>query len=95
MALYEYNCRTHGAFEILRRLGEAPPEAACPVCGSAAARVICAPSLVIGRRAALFTAIDGAQKSRHEPEVVTSLPPSGAPRRQLRMTPELWKLPRP
>jgi putative FmdB family regulatory protein len=95
MALYEYVCRTHGAFEILRRLGEAPPDAACPVCDGTAARVISAPSLVLGRRAALFTAIEGAQKSRHEPEVVTSLPPSGAPRRQPRMTPELWKLPRP
>ena len=95
MALYEYVCRTHGAFEILRRLGEAPPDAACPVCGGAAPRVMSAPALVTGRRAAVFAAMDGAEKSRHEPAVVTSLPPSGVPRRQVRMPPELWKLPRP
>jgi hypothetical protein len=57
--------------------------------------MLSAPMVLSGRRSSLFSAIDGAEKSRHEPEVVTSLPPSGVRRPQVRMTPELRKLPRP
>ncbi len=95
MTLYEYTCHTHGAFESMHRLGEAPPDASCPVCGGTARRVISAPVVISARRAALFSAVERSEKSRHDPELVTSIPPSGAPRRQVSMTPELWKLPRP
>lgn len=39
--------------------------------------------------------MDRAQKSRYEPDVVTSLPPSGAPSRTIPLTPKLRGLPRP
>ncbi|MGB7975655.1 MAG: zinc ribbon domain-containing protein [Roseiarcus sp.] len=95
MVFYEYLCHADGAFNIMRRLGKAPSNAPCPSCGSQAQRMLSAPMVLNGRRSSLFSAIDRAEKSRHEPEVVTSLPPSGVRRPQVRMTPELRKLPRP
>ena len=95
MVFYEYLCHTHGAFNIMRRLGEAPSQEPCPSCGSQAQRMLSAPMVLSGRRSSLFSAIDRAEKSRHEPDVVTSVPPSGVRRPQVRMTPELRKLPRP
>ena len=95
MVFYQYQCHADGAFNITRRLGKAPSKAACPSCGSQAQRMLSAPMVLNGRRSSLFSAIDSAEKSRHEPEVVTSLPPSGMRRQQARMTPELRKLPRP
>jgi hypothetical protein len=45
----------------------------------------------------VVAAIDKAEKSRHEPEVVTSLPPAPAHKRTpvLPLTPTLRRLPRP
>jgi putative FmdB family regulatory protein len=95
MVFYGYLCHTHGAFDIMRPLGKAPSRARCPSCGSRAQRMLSTPRVLSDRRSSLFSAIDRAEKSRHEPEVVTSLPPSGGRRPQVRMTPELQKLPRP
>jgi hypothetical protein len=53
------------------------------------------PSFRSSSRSAWTEAMDRAQKSRHEPEVVSSLPPSGARRRTVAMTPALRNLPRP
>jgi hypothetical protein len=39
--------------------------------------------------------MDHADKSRYEPEVVTSLPSTGAPSRTIALTPKLRGLPRP
>ena len=49
------------------------------------------------RPRALVAAIDHAEKSRYEPDVVTSLPSTGARRRTrvLPLTPTLRRLPRP
>ena len=46
---------------------------------------------------ALVAALDHEEKTRHEPDVVTSLPPAPAHggRRVLPLTPTLAKLPRP
>jgi hypothetical protein len=44
---------------------------------------------------ALGVAIDRAEKSAHEPEVVTSLPPSRKRTPVLPLTPTLRRLPRP
>ena len=95
MVFYEYQCHSYGAFKIMRPLGKAPSKASCPSCGSRAQRMLATPMVLNGRRSSVFSAIDRAEKSRHEPEVVTSLPRSGARRPQVRMTPELRKLPRP
>jgi putative FmdB family regulatory protein len=96
MAIYEYRCERDGAFELARPLGAQPPSSPCPVCSGEARRVFSAPMLKRAPRA-LVAALDHAEKSRTEPEVVRSLPP--APRRRrtpvLPLTPTLRRLPRP
>jgi putative FmdB family regulatory protein len=97
MATYEYRCEQDGVFEVMRPLGTAPASVGCPVCGQAARRMISAPMLRTGTHGAWTAAIDRAQKSRFEPEVVTRLPSQGALRRTtvLPLTPILRGLPRP
>ena len=96
MAAYDYRCDRDGVFEVTRALGSAPESTPCPECGGEATRVFAAPMLSSSPRA-LVAAIDHAEKSRDEPEVVTSLPPAGARRRTpvLPLTPTLRRLPRP
>ncbi len=96
MAIYEYQCDDDGVFEITRSLGALPESIACPVCRSEARRVFSAPMLSRSPRA-LVAAIDHAEKSRHEPAVVSSLPPTGVRKRTpvLPLTPTLRRLPRP
>ncbi len=96
MAIYEYRCDEDGSFEVSARLDAPPKSAACPVCNIEARRVYSKPMLSRAPRA-LVTAIDRAEKSRYEPEVVTSLPPVDARRRTpvLPLTPTLRRLPRP
>ena len=97
MAIYEYRCDQDGVFEVTRPLGTAPESVSCSVCGSEARRVFSIPTIRCGSRTVLFAAIDHAEKSRHEPDVVTSLPSTGARRRTpvLPLTPILRRLPRP
>ena len=96
MAIYEYRCDRHGAFELMRPLGAQPARTPCPVCNGEARRVFSTPMLTRAPRA-LVAAIDHAEKSRTEPDVVTSLPPSGRRRRTpvVPLTPTLRRLPRP
>ncbi len=96
MPIYEYKCDEDGRFEELLPLGTAPDANACPVCGVSAQRIMSTPSLM-RNDPAIVAAIDNADKSRYEPEVVTSLPPRH-PRDRTPMaplTPALSKLPRP
>lgn len=97
MAIYEYCCDQDGVFEVTLPLGTAPGSLTCSVCGSDARRVFSIPNLRRGSRTAVFAAIDHAEKSRYEPKVVTSIPPTGARRQtpMARMTPALQRLPRP
>ena len=95
MPLYDYFCSDCGSFREMIRMADCALDQPCPSCGSQAQRMLSAPMVLNGRRSPMFSAIDRAEKSRHEPEVVTSLPPSGVRRPQVRMTPELRKLPRP
>ena len=97
MPIYEYRCDQHGVFEIIRPLGTAPQSARCLECGSEARRVFSVPTVRSGSRTALLAAIDHAEKSRHEPDVVTSVPSTGKRRRTpvLPLTPTLRRLPRP
>ena len=96
MAVYEYRCDDHGVFEVTRPLGTPPASIVCPVCGGEGRRVFSKPMLSLSPPA-LAAAIDHAEKSRDEPEVVTSLPSTGARRRTpvLPLTPTLRRLPRP
>ena len=96
MAIYEYRCERDGAFEVTRPIGTAPASIACPVCASEAERVFSSPMVSLAPRA-LVAALDHEEKTRHEPDVVTSLPPAGAHKRTpvLPLTPTLARLPRP
>jgi putative FmdB family regulatory protein len=96
VAIYEYRCDDDGVFEVTRPLGTPLKSIACPVCGSEGRRVFSKPMLLSSPRA-LVAAIDHAEKSRDEPEMVTSLPPTGARKRTpvLPLTPILRRLPRP
>ena len=96
MRRYEYRCEQDGVFEVSRPLGSAPPAIACPTCASDAARVFSSPMLMSTPRE-LVVAIDHAEKTRHEPDIVTSLPPRPAHKRTpvLPLTPTLKRLPRP
>jgi putative FmdB family regulatory protein len=96
VAIYEYRCDDHGVFEVIRPIGETGPTLGCPACGGDARRVFSKPMLS-SSPPALVAAIDHAEKSRHEPEVVTSWPRTGARKRTpvLPLTPTLRRLPRP
>ena len=96
MAIYEYRCERDGAFDVMLPIGTAPASIACPVCASEAARVFSSPMLSLAPRA-LSAALDHEEKTRHEPDVVTSLPPRPPHRRTpvLALTPTLRRLPRP
>jgi putative FmdB family regulatory protein len=96
VATYEYRCDDDGAFDVTRPVGTAPESIRCPVCESEARRIFSKPMLS-SLPGALVAAVDRAEKSRTEPEVVTSLPPTGARRRTpvLPLTPTLRRLPRP
>ena len=97
MAIYEYRCEEHGAFDVSRPLGTAPASVACPACGVDAARVVSMPMVLSAKRTAWSAAIERAEKSRHEPEVV-SAPPRAGGRSRIKtapMTPALQRLPRP
>ncbi len=96
MATYEYRCDDDGTLEVSRPIGTAPASITCPVCRREARRVFSKPMLV-SLPPALVAAVDHAEKTRDEPDVVTSLPPTGARKRTpvLPLTPTLRRLPRP
>jgi len=96
MATYEYRCEQDGPFDVMRPMGTAPASVPCPACSAQAPRVFSKPILFTAPRA-LVNAMDHAEKSRHEPEVVSSPPPRPAHKRTpvLPLTPKLRKLPRP
>jgi putative FmdB family regulatory protein len=96
MAIYEYRCERDGAFEVMRPMGTAPAALRCPACEREARRVFSKPLLSF-TSPALVAAIDHAEKTRDEPDVVTSIPRVGARRRTptLPLTPRLRRLPRP
>jgi putative FmdB family regulatory protein len=96
LAIYEYRCERDGAFEVMRPIGTAPSSCACPQCAGEAERVFSSPMMSFAPRA-LVAALDHEEKTRHEPDVVTSLPPRPAHQRTpvLPLTPTLRRLPRP
>lgn len=69
MPNYEFLCEGCGPFEERRSFAEAGDPVMCPSCGEEARRIYSMPST---RRipTALSNAIDRAEKSAHQPEVV-------------------------
>jgi hypothetical protein len=83
MATYQYRCVRDGDFHVSRPMGTA-------------ARVFRAPMLSLAPRA-LVAAIDGAEKTGDEPEVVSMVPPRAVRTRipMAAQNPALRRLPRP
>ena len=96
MTLYEYRCEQDGVFDVMRPMGAAPASVVCPDCHGESARVFSKPLLHTVPRA-LAGAMDRAERSRHEPEVVTSPPRRPMHRRtpMAPLTPKTSRLPRP
>ena len=96
MVAYEYRCLVHGVFVEDFGMGDAPVSVVCGTCGQGAGRFYSAPILQRANpdRMAL---IDRAEKSRDEPDVVSSLPPRHPSKRtpMAPPNPALQRLPRP
>ncbi|MGY2082312.1 zinc ribbon domain-containing protein [Blastococcus sp. SYSU DS0539] len=94
MAQYVYRCDDHGLTERALPIGTAERTTPCATCGAAAVRVFTAPRLSLGdaTRRAL---IDRTERSRDEPEVVSSPGPRPARRPPVPASPALRRLPRP
>jgi putative FmdB family regulatory protein len=67
--IYAYTCETCGPFEFFRPMTEASAAAACPRCGAAARRVFTPPGLAL-LATPVRRALDGEEKSAHEPDVI-------------------------
>lgn len=94
MVLYVYRCDRHGLMERSLPIGTADRTTPCATCGSAAVRVFTAPRLSLGdaTRRAL---IDRTERTRDEPEVVSSPGPRPVRRAPVAGNPALLRLPRP
>ena len=69
MPIYEFLCEDCGPFEERRSFEEVGNTVVCPKCGITARRVYSMPNLKT-MPAALSNAMNRAEKSTHEPEVV-------------------------
>lgn len=96
MTTYQYRCDTDGPLDVDLPIGTAPARYPCPACGREAPRSYTAPLLSLGSRR-VIAAIDRTEKSRDEPELVSSVPSTGRRRRTplASNNPALRRLPRP
>jgi putative FmdB family regulatory protein len=85
MPVYEYECREHGLFELLRNVSQSGESAPCPTCTLPGARVLSAPHLCAMARSQLL-ARDRNERSRYAPKV--SPTPDGRDPRAARSAPE-------
>jgi putative FmdB family regulatory protein len=96
VAIYEYRCERDGSFEVTLPIGTAPASIACPDCADEAERVFSSPMVSFAPRE-LVAALDHEEKTKTEPDLVTSLPPRPKHQRtpMAPLTPALRRLPRP
>ncbi|MGD9530784.1 zinc ribbon domain-containing protein [Pseudonocardia sp.] len=73
MATYTYRCAVDGPVDLRVPIGTAPVTIACPTCGVLSPRMITAPMLGLADRGRMAV-IDRSERSRTEPDVVSSLP---------------------
>lgn len=94
MVLYVYRCDDHGSTERSLPIGTAERTTRCTTCGSTAVRVYTPPRLSLGdaTRRAL---IDRTERTRDQPEVVSSPGPRPVRRAPAATNPALRRLPRP
>ena len=69
MPLYEYECVTHGVFELQRTVAEFATPADCPGCLQPAARILSVPRVALVERGERVGR-DRNERSCHEPRVV-------------------------
>jgi putative FmdB family regulatory protein len=93
VALYDYLCAECSSFEVRRQIGTAAPRENCPICGRPSERKYSAPAIT-SPRSALNRAKETADRSAHEPQIVTGPLPRTASRRRS-PNPLHTKLPRP
>ena len=96
MVAYHYRCGRHGLLAVSVPMGQAADTVPCPVCDDTAVRVFSAPMFSAAPKA-MVAAIDRAEKTREEPEVVSSLPRRDPSKRTptAPSSPLLRRLPRP
>ena len=94
MAIFLYRCPADGIVELRWPVGTAPGQARCPACEGDARRVY-TPPLVSGGSRSAMALIDKTERTRDEPEVVTSPPPHGRGHARPDMNPAWQRLPRP
>jgi putative FmdB family regulatory protein len=93
--VYQYRCAEHGVFEVTLAMGVAAAWRRCTGC-SADARRVFSPPLLSRTPTAVAAAIEHADKSRFEPEVVAApVPRPGARAPRTAPNPLLQRLPRP
>ncbi|MEY8043498.1 zinc ribbon domain-containing protein [Saccharopolyspora cebuensis] len=93
MAIYQYRCAAHGAFDRSHPIGSAAAEQPCPTCHSAAPRVFTAVSLT-GAARSRTALIDRTEQTRERPAVVSAPPPRRG-RGGVTTNPKHRHLPRP
>jgi hypothetical protein len=94
MPIYAFRCDGDGDFEVTVPVGRAGTRQPCPICGLDGARVFVTPMVGrVDRR--IGSALDRAERSRSEPEVVRSLPSDGGAARTEPSHPAWRRLPRP
>lgn len=94
MAIYGYRCMQCADIEVAFPIGTAPATVPCPECGTTATRVF-TPPMLNRTPAALSAAMQRAERSAYEPEVVTSLPPRRRAPARVATHPATRRLPRP
>jgi putative FmdB family regulatory protein len=93
--VYQYRCAEHGVFEVTLAMGAAAAWRRCAGCNADARRVF-SPPLLSRTPTAVTAAIEHAEKSRFEPEVVAApAPRPGARASRTVSNPLLQRLPRP
>jgi putative FmdB family regulatory protein len=66
--IYEYECRTHGVFELLKSVSQAYEAGLCPLCDTPGRRLISIPTLAAMARSEVI-ARDRNERSSHEPRL--------------------------
>jgi putative FmdB family regulatory protein len=90
---YEYRCPACGPFTVRRAMGSAAPSAPCPACGRDSRRRFSAQP-VRRVQGALAGALERQEASADHPEVTSTIPPPGRPRRRAPADPRQATLPR-
>ena len=72
MVAYDYGCTEHSRIQLHASMGTAPPSIPCPQCGGPSRRMFTVPRFSVQSKTT--PAIERAEKSSEQPDVVTSIP---------------------